>query len=89
MYLHQKLKYHYEHINDEVRLGEILIKMKNDKPNYIGFDTETTGLNIITDKPFLVSFGYVGTVYTFDYNPEWFKAFISTIQLHNAPGVLR
>lgn len=85
MYLHQKLKYHYEHINDEVRLSEILIKMKNDKPNYVGFDTETTGLNIITDKPFLVSFGYVGNVYTFDYNPEWFKAFISTIQLCELP----
>lgn len=85
MYLHQKLKYNYEHINDEVRLSEILIKMKNDKPNYVGFDTETTGLNIITDKPFLVSFGYVGNVYTFDYNPEWFKAFISTIQLCELP----
>ena len=28
-----------------------------DKPQYIAFDTETTGLNIITDKAFIVIVG--------------------------------
>ena len=85
MYLHQKLKYKYEHIETETQMSSALVDIDNQKPNYVGFDTETTGLNIITDKPFLVSFGYNDRVYTFDYKPEWFKAFISTIELYNLP----
>ncbi|MFL6518279.1 MAG: DNA polymerase I, partial [Bacillus sp. (in: firmicutes)] len=42
-----------------------------DKPMTGGFDTETTGLHIIKDKPFLVQFGWLvpkqdyGRVWTF------------------------
>lgn len=85
MYLHQKLKYKYEHIETETQMSSALVDIGKQKPNYVGFDTETTGLNIITDKPFLVSFGYNDKVYTFDYKPEWFKAFISTIELYDLP----
>ena len=85
MYLHQKLKYKYKHITDDIQLGEVLADIKETKPNYVGFDTETTGLNIITDKPFLVSFGYNNNVYTFDYDPNLFKVFISVLELCNIP----
>lgn len=85
MYLHQKLKYKYEHITDVERFQLILKELVDSKPNYVGFDTETTGLNIITDKPFLVSFGYGDKVYTFDYQSSFFKAFILTLDKHNIP----
>ncbi len=81
MYLHQKLNYKYKHLTNPIDLTqELNIDII---PNYIGFDTETTGLNIITDKPFLVSFGwseYSGNrVYTFYYTPEMFKILINEI----------
>ena len=85
MYLHQKLKYKYEHVTDAERFQLILKELVDSKPNYVGFDTETTGLNIITDKPFLVSFGYNDKVYTFDYLSSFFKAFILTLDKHNIP----
>lgn len=37
-----------------------------DKPDYIAFDTETTGLNIITDTAFLVIVGWKQKVYCFE-----------------------
>lgn len=83
MYLHQKLKYDYKHINNLVDLTQELNNA--DFPPYIGFDTETTGLNIVRDTPFLVSFGYWNKVYTFDYNPEMFKALTDFCVINNIP----
>lgn len=85
MYLHQKLKYKYEHIETDRQLDLALQDMRSIGPNYVGFDTETTGLNIITDKPFLVSFGYSDRVYTFDYRPDWFNALIDTVDQYEFP----
>ena len=85
MYLHQKLKYHYEHIDSDRKLDLVLQDMRSSVPNYVGFDTETTGLNIITDKPFLVSFGYNDKVYTFDYRPDWFSSLIDVINQYELP----
>ena len=85
MYLHQKLKYTYKHLETAADLSSVVVNMFKENPNYVGFDTETTGLNIITDKPFLVSFGYNDKVFTFDYNSEWFKSFISTINIAELP----
>lgn len=85
MYLHQKLKYHYEHIDSDRKLDLVLQDMRSSVPNYVGFDTETTGLNIITDKPFLVSFGYNDKVYTFDYKPDWFLSLIDVINQYELP----
>ena len=87
MYLHQKLKYKYKHISNLVDLTQAL--NLDIMPNYIGWDTETTGLNIITDKPFLVSFGWSSYgsdyVYTFDYTPEMFKTLTDFALLNNIP----
>ena len=85
MFLHQKLKYKYKHITDFKEMGDILDDITKNKPNYVGFDTETTGLNIITDKPFLVSFGYNDKVYTFDYDTEMFTALIEVIDKNEIP----
>jgi len=37
-----------------------------DKPDFISFDTETTGLNIITDKAFLVIVGWDENIFCFE-----------------------
>ena len=42
------------YITDETA-ARILKDYEADKPDYIAFDTETTGLNIITDKAFFCS----------------------------------
>lgn len=85
MFLHQKRNYKYQHIEDKEQLDLVLQELTSLKPNYVGFDTETTGLNIITDKPFLVSFGYNDKVYTFDYNANWFTSLIDIIDEYELP----
>lgn len=52
-----------------------------DNPSIGGFDTETTGLHIIKDKPFLIQFGWIvpnqefGRVFTFYPTPENMRVF--------------
>lgn len=55
MYLHQKLNYGVVIINSDEDLEKIAEPI--DK-KFLYFDTETTGLDIINDKPFLLVFGY-------------------------------
>lgn len=87
MFLHQKKKYKYKHIENPVDLTSVL--NLDVFPNYIGWDTETTGLNIITDKPFLVSFGWSdhgdNEVYTFDYTPEMFNILVNFCRINQIP----
>lgn len=70
MYLHQKLKYSYKHLDNDAQVLNVLSGRKID---FIGFDTETTGLNIITDKPFLVSFGWSTKGDKSVFTAEWTK----------------
>lgn len=42
----------------DLNASKILVEFEEDKPDYVAFDTETTGLNIITDKAFLVIVGW-------------------------------
>lgn len=84
MFLYQKLKYDYRHIDikDEGNLNYLatLITMAEEfKPNYLYYDTETDGLHIITSKPFLVSFGFKidnhKYVITMDYDKDIMNKF--------------
>lgn len=63
MFLHQKLGYDVEFVKDE-DIPKILDDFYH-SGNYdiIGFDTETTGLNLLKDKPFLLAFGFGKQVY--------------------------
>ena len=70
MYLHQKLKYSYKHLDNDAQVLNVLSGRKID---FIGFDTETTGLNIITDKPFLISFGWSTEGNKSVFTAEWTK----------------
>lgn len=63
-------------INNKEDLLEVIKLFKKHKPIEVAFDTETTGLNIGIDIPFLFQFGWMheGTVYSFavdiEKNPE-------------------
>ena len=87
MYLHQKLKYNYKHLKDSHEVYESLLKARG--VSYIGFDTETTGLNIITDKPFLLSYGWENNgekyVYTVDYTKDVGKVFVDFVTKYYIP----
>ena len=77
MFLYQKYKYNYKHIDIHNPLAfeylkDFLRKANSINPNYIYYDTETDGLHIKTSKPFLVSMGFkkddVKEVITMEYN---------------------
>lgn len=58
---------------------------KQDNPTVGGFDTETTGLHILRDKPFLIQFGWLlplgascpGRVFTFEPKKKVMEMFFS------------
>jgi DNA polymerase-1 len=60
-----------KHIETEQDLQQMVTLYNQDKPVIVGGDTESTGLNIIKDKAFLIVFGWVakgvkgGRVFTF------------------------
>lgn len=58
MFLYQKLNYNVNHINSEQDIQKMVETFNNEKPVYMGFDTETDGLHIITSTPFLLTFGF-------------------------------
>ena len=55
------LKYHWNNITIRTnQQANLMIKLfKEQQPEIGGFDTETTGLHIILDKPFLFQFGWL------------------------------
>lgn len=69
------------HLDSEVHVNVMKLQFIVDKPLTGGFDTETTGLHIVKDKPFLVQFGWLvpkedfGRVFTFYPTPENMKVF--------------
>lgn len=70
MFLYQKLAYNYKHATTREDIDEFISAYKRDKPPFAVFDTETTGLNLILDKPFLLAVGYKGRVITVDWNKD-------------------
>jgi DNA polymerase I len=71
-------RHHIETNHDLSKMTALFLK---DAPQTVGFDTETTGLHIKKDKPFLVQFGWLipkqegGRVFTFYPTPENMKVF--------------
>lgn len=71
MFLFQKLNYNHIKVTSENK--EILSTVYDNltiKPTICGFDTETTGLHHELGKPFLVTFGYDKTVFSFEPSEE-------------------
>lgn len=65
-------EWEYFHIDEP---SEMLKAFREDKPKSVGFDTETTGLHIKYDKPFLVQLGWFPKVYTFEPSERMMCAF--------------
>jgi DNA polymerase I len=70
-------------IGEGTSLEEMCNHFTLDKPLTGGFDTESTGLHIIKDKPFLLQFGWLvpnrnyGKVYVFYPTKENMKVFLN------------
>lgn len=62
-FLHEKFNYNVKHIKDLNDIKFMKMVSAFSRPNYFAYDTETTGLNIILDKPFLVIFGFSKEVF--------------------------
>ena len=67
MFLHQKFS--YKRIK---HLGEIEKLLKDEQPNTIVYDTETTGLNFMVDKPFLIGIEFNKNIYITEPTDEFF-----------------
>lgn len=74
MFLHQKFS--YKRIK---HLGEIEKLLKDEQPNTIVYDTETTGLNYMVDKPFLIGIEFNKNIYITEPTDEFFD------MLYNLP----
>lgn len=55
-------------------------KFKEDMPKTMAFDTETTGLHIIYDKPFLIQVGWFNRIFTFYPTEDNMKVFFYMTQ---------
>jgi DNA polymerase I len=73
-------RYHIKTNQDLARMQVLFLK---DQPKTGGWDTESTGLHIIKDKPFLIQFGWLipgqdgGRVFTFEPKKEFMELFFS------------
>jgi DNA polymerase-1 len=70
MFLFQKLKYKYIDIETIEDYELVLNYFNQDIPSFVTWDTETTGLNIMKDKPFLLSFSWSSTVGNFAFTVD-------------------
>lgn len=80
MFLYQKFAYNYKHIETDYDLQELLDTIAQVKPEIVVYDTETTGLNIMKDKPFLMSIGFEKHVYTLEPKPQWVNKIWSALK---------
>ena len=54
-----KYRWNLTHIATNQQANNMVKLFKEDPPSVCAFDTETTGLHIILDKPFLFKFGWI------------------------------
>ena len=73
MFLHQKLDYELVFITSEVKDSSAVEMEKRFNAMNVSemfFDTETTGLNVITDYPFLIQLAFGKIIYVFEPTTE-------------------
>lgn len=66
MFLWQKYKYNLTVIRDIDEFNKIKEKIRVVNPKIIAWDTETTGLHLMKDKPFLIGFGYDKQIFIYE-----------------------
>lgn len=67
-FLFDKFNYKVLEIKTQEDIEEMVNDFKNSNVKYFAYDTETTGLNFMTDLPFLVIFGFDKKIYLWDAN---------------------
>lgn len=83
-YLFIKFHYNVKYLKTKEDINKMMSEAIFQKPLYFAYDTETTGLNIIKDKPFLVIFGFCKNIYLWDANfKEATYAMFKIVQHHN------
>ena len=65
-------EWEYKYITDPQTMW---FRFCQDKPKSVGSDTESTGLHIIKDKPFLIQLGWGRIVYLFDPTPKMMQMY--------------
>lgn len=77
------LKYHWNSVTITTNFqANSMVKMfKEQEPEIGGFDTETTGLHIILDKPFLFQFGWI--------NRKTLEGYTFVVDLERQPKLAR
>ena len=76
-----KLTWHMTTIKTNKQANDMVSLFKSLKPKIGGFDTETTGLHIISDKPFLFQFGFI--------NPDMKQGYTFAVDIERQPNLSR
>lgn len=76
-----KLTWHMTTIKTNKQANDMVSLFKSLKPKIGGFDTETTGLHIISDKPFLFQFGFI--------NPDMKQGYTFAVDIERQPNLAR
>lgn len=74
-------KWHMIHIQTNQQANDMIQLFKHCNPEACAFDTETTGLHIILDKPFLFQFGWLCT--------DCLEAYAFAVDLERQPKLAR
>lgn len=83
MFQYQLRNYDMKRITNDIEFQDFINQLSLDKPDAIAFDTETTGLNVMIDKPFLVGVGWKKLVYIFEPKKKWLEDFINATKKIN------
>lgn len=77
------LQYHWNltHISTNQQANDMVALFKKYSPDTCAFDTETTGLHIILDKPFLFQFGWIC--------PDCMEGYAFSVDLEKQPDLAR
>ncbi|MCK9326059.1 MAG: hypothetical protein M0P69_11265, partial [Bacteroidales bacterium] len=82
MFLWQRFGYNYRHLQTPEDVAYMRAKVKTMTEPFAVFDTETTGLHLMADRPFLVGFGAGKDLFTVDVaNIEWIDALYEAMKV--------
>lgn len=70
MFIWQKLEYKKIFLNEDSDFKYLQNSYRDLKPKIVAWDTETTGLHILKDKPFLIGIGFNKFVYIYEPTKE-------------------
>jgi DNA polymerase I len=80
LFLWQKYNYKHVHVDNDEKLTHMIDTYDKLKSHNIAFDTETTGLNIMIDTPFLIGFGFDKCIFTFEPKEHYVDAMYRIFQ---------